>query len=156
MMDYRDRHVVVTGGTGALGTAVVGALVQAGAMCHVPYRSEQAVERSPHRGNARVSFVAVDDLADEVKVARYYERLTDLWASIHIAGAFAMAPIALSDKAVLMRQLDANLVSAYLCSRSAAVKLRQLGSGGRIVNVAARQALEPRLGSGSVAYTVAK
>jgi NAD(P)-dependent dehydrogenase (short-subunit alcohol dehydrogenase family) len=36
MVDYRDRHVVVTGGTGALGTAVVGALVGAGAICHVP------------------------------------------------------------------------------------------------------------------------
>jgi NAD(P)-dependent dehydrogenase (short-subunit alcohol dehydrogenase family) len=36
-MDYRDRHVIVTGGTGALGAAVVGVLVEAGAVCHVPY-----------------------------------------------------------------------------------------------------------------------
>src|SRR5690348_2327452 len=28
-MDFQDRHVVVTGGTGALGIAVVGALVEA-------------------------------------------------------------------------------------------------------------------------------
>ena len=28
-MDYRNRQVVVTGGTGALGTAVVGALIKA-------------------------------------------------------------------------------------------------------------------------------
>jgi len=87
-MDYQDRHVVVTGGTGALGAAVLDALLQAGALCHVPYRS--------------------------------------------------------------------NLVSAYLCSRSAAMTLRRLGSGERIVNVAARQALEHRLGAGSVTYTIAK
>jgi NAD(P)-dependent dehydrogenase (short-subunit alcohol dehydrogenase family) len=31
-MDYQDRHVVVTGGTGALGTAVVGTLLGAGAV----------------------------------------------------------------------------------------------------------------------------
>src|SRR5689334_16188163 len=37
LMDYRDRHVVVTGGTGALGTAVVRILIEAGAVCHVPY-----------------------------------------------------------------------------------------------------------------------
>jgi NAD(P)-dependent dehydrogenase (short-subunit alcohol dehydrogenase family) len=55
-----------------------------------------------------------------------------------------------------MAQLETNLVSAYLCSRSAAMALRSLGDGGRIVNVAARQALEQRLGSGSVAYTIAK
>jgi NAD(P)-dependent dehydrogenase (short-subunit alcohol dehydrogenase family) len=32
-MEYQDRQVVVTGGTGALGTAVVGALLEAGAVC---------------------------------------------------------------------------------------------------------------------------
>ena len=155
-MNYQDRHVVVTGGTGALGTAVLDALLQAGATCHVPYRNERAIERSPHRGNARVSFVAVGDLADETLVTRYYEGFDRLWASIHIAGGYASAPIARSDKALLMQQLDSNLVSSYLCSRAAAIALRRLGSGGRIVNVAARQALEPRLGSGSVAYTIAK
>jgi NAD(P)-dependent dehydrogenase (short-subunit alcohol dehydrogenase family) len=34
-MDFRDRHIVITGGTGALGTAVVEALVAGGAVCHV-------------------------------------------------------------------------------------------------------------------------
>src|SRR3954471_11128452 len=134
-MDYQDLNVVVTGATGALGTAVLDALIQSGAMCHVPYRSEHSIERHPQRGNTRVSFVAVDDLADEPAVARFYEGLPALWASIHIAGAFAFAPIAASGKALLMEQLDANLVSAYLCSRSAAMVLRRLGTGGRIVNV---------------------
>ena len=41
--------MVVTGGTGALGTAVVGALLEAGATCHVPYRSEDEAKRFPHR-----------------------------------------------------------------------------------------------------------
>jgi NAD(P)-dependent dehydrogenase (short-subunit alcohol dehydrogenase family) len=155
-MNYQGRHVVVTGATGALGTTVLDALLQAGATCLVPYRSEHSIEHHPHRGNTRVSFVAVADLTDEAAVARYYESLPALWASIHIAGAFAYAPVANSDKALLMAQLDANLVSAYLCCRSAAMTLRRLGSGGRLVNVAARQALEPRLGNGTVAYTIAK
>lgn len=155
-MSYQDRHVVVTGGTGALGAAVLDALLQAGAWCHVPYRNEQSIERFPLRGNARITFVALGDLADEAAVNRYYAGLGSLWASIHIAGGFAYAPLARSDKALLMNQLDTNLVSAYLCSHAAASTLRRLKSGGRIVNVAARQALEPRLGSGTVAYTIAK
>ena len=43
-----DRHVVVTGGTGALGTAVVSKLIEDGAVCHVPYRNEEEAKRFPH------------------------------------------------------------------------------------------------------------
>ena len=53
-MDYRDRHVVVTGGTGALGTAVVGALIEAGAVCHVPYIDAAEAERFALRNHAQV------------------------------------------------------------------------------------------------------
>ena len=48
-MDFSGKHVVVTGGTGALGTAVVGALLAAGATCTVPYVHEAEAQRFPHR-----------------------------------------------------------------------------------------------------------
>jgi NAD(P)-dependent dehydrogenase (short-subunit alcohol dehydrogenase family) len=153
--DFSGRGVVVTGGTGALGGAVLEALLRAGATCHVPYRNELEKQRSPHRDHARVSFVALG-LEDEDAVGRYYEGLTNLWASIHLAGAFAAAPMDQSHVSLLRNQLEGNLLTAYVCSRAAAAVLRRQGRGGRIVNVAARQALEPRLGSGSVAYTIAK
>jgi NAD(P)-dependent dehydrogenase (short-subunit alcohol dehydrogenase family) len=156
LMEFENRQVVVTGGTGALGAAVLTALLDAGAACVVPYRDPGALDRCPHRDDRRVSFVAVGDLADEAAVMGFFEGLPRLWASIHLVGAFTAAPIAQADKSLLMRQLEANLVSAYLCSRAAAMTFRRLATGGRIVNVAARQALEPRLGSGSVAYTIAK
>jgi NAD(P)-dependent dehydrogenase (short-subunit alcohol dehydrogenase family) len=155
-MDYQNRQVVVTGGTGALGVAVVGALLAAGATCHVPYRNEEEAQRFPHRGHKQVSLVALGDLADETAVTGFYGGLDALWASIHIAGGFAFAPIAQSDKALLMAQLEANLLSACLCSGAAVAAFKRTGAGGRIVNVAARQALEPRLGANLTAYTAAK
>jgi len=155
-MDYRDRHVVVTGGTGALGTAVVGALIEAGATCHVPYRHEDEAQRFPYRDSSRVSLVALGDLSDEAAVNNFYGGLSRLWASIHIAGGFAFGPIEKSDKALLMGQIESNLVSAYLCSRAAVSAFRQAGGGGRIVNVAARPALEPRTGASMTAYTASK
>jgi NAD(P)-dependent dehydrogenase (short-subunit alcohol dehydrogenase family) len=88
-MNYRDRLVVVTGGTGALGTAVVSALLSAGAVCHVPYVDEQKVQHFAHRGNERVKLVAVRSLADELDVAQVFNVIDDLWASIHVAGGFA-------------------------------------------------------------------
>ncbi|MEZ5890215.1 MAG: NAD-dependent epimerase/dehydratase family protein [Xanthobacteraceae bacterium] len=37
-MDFDGLHVVVTGGTGTLGQAVVAALIDAGATCHILQR----------------------------------------------------------------------------------------------------------------------
>jgi NAD(P)-dependent dehydrogenase (short-subunit alcohol dehydrogenase family) len=96
------------------------------------------------------------DLADERAVEALYDGLDSLWASIHIAGGFAFAPLAKSDLALLMGQLQTNLVSAYLCCRAAAALFLRRGDGGRIVNVASRPALEPRLGANTSAYTAAK
>lgn len=155
-MDYRDRHVVVTGGTGALGSAVVGALVDAGATCHVPYIVAAEAERFALRSHAAVKLVSLSDLADEGAVASLYDGVPKLWASIHLAGGFAMAPVAQATKAALMQQIDMNFVTAFLCCRAAVNAIAKTGAGGRIVNVAARPALEWRLGTGMAAYTASK
>ena len=153
-MDYSGEHVVITGGTGALGTAVVAKLLAAGATCVVPYVHDAEAQRFPHRGVAKVTLIAVADLADETAVAKVYDGVK-LWASIHIAGGFAPGKVADTGKAALMAQIDGNLVSCFLCCR-AAVNAMQASGGGRIVNVAARPALEWRSGAGMTAYTVAK
>ena len=151
-MDFSGKHVVVTGGTGALGSAVVGSLLGLGATCTIPYRHETEAQRFPHRGHANVKLIAVSDLSDAAAVAKLYGGITP-WASIHIAGGFAMGKVADTDKAALMAQLDSNLVSCFLCCRAAVNAMR---GGGRIVNVAARPALEWRSGAGMTAYTIAK
>ena len=155
-MDYRNRQVVVTGGTGALGTAVVGALIKAGATCHVPYLIDQEAARFPFRDHAQVKLVADMDLAEESAVARLFEGVPALWASIHLVGGFAMAPIGKTSKADLMKQVDMNFVTAFLCCRAAVNAMTRTGAGGRIVNVATRPALEWRAGAGMVAYVASK
>src|SRR5437764_8973104 len=140
-MDYRDRHVVVTGGTGALGTAVVGALIEAGAICHVPYIHSAEAERFPWRTHSQVQLIGDCELGDEDAVSRLFARVPKLWASIHLAGGFAMAPIGETGKAELMKQIDTNLVTAFLCCRAAVGAMKRGPDGGRIVNVATRLAL---------------
>lgn len=65
-MDLSGKQIVVTGGTGALGTAVVSKLLAAGATCIVPYVHETEVQRFPHREDPNVKLVAVSDLSDEI------------------------------------------------------------------------------------------
>jgi NAD(P)-dependent dehydrogenase (short-subunit alcohol dehydrogenase family) len=155
-VDFRERHVVVTGGTGALGTAVVSALVAAGARCHVPYIEAAEAERFALRDHAQVMLVADLELTDEAAVARLYRGVPQLWASIHLAGGFAMAPAANTAKSDLMSQIETNLVTAFLCCGAAVKSMVGAGQGGRIVNVAARPGLEWRTGAGMTAYTVSK
>lgn len=155
-MDFHDRHVVITGGTGALGEAVVGALLKDGAHCHVPCTSEGKARDYPHRSHANLHLVVTCSLADEAAVVRLYDGVPNLWASIHLAGGFASAKVADTDKAALMRQIEMNFVTCFLCCRAAVRSMTQAGSGGRIVNVSARPALEWRSGAGMAAYTASK
>ncbi|HEX5212158.1 MAG TPA: SDR family oxidoreductase [Pseudolabrys sp.] len=151
-MDFSGKHVVVTGGTGALGTVVVARLIGAGASCTVPYVHDAEMQRFPYGKQPDVKLIKIANLADENDVAKVYAGLAP-WASIHIAGGFAMGKVAETDKAALMAQLESNLMSCFLCCRAA---VNAMKTGGRIVNVAARPALEWRSGAGMTAYTVSK
>src|SRR5580704_5149454 len=99
-MEFDNRTVIVTGGTGALGRAVVGALLAAGARCRVPYIADAEAANFPHKDG--VTLIKDCDLSEEAAIARLYDGVSDLWASIHIAGGFAMGAIADTDKPALM------------------------------------------------------
>jgi NAD(P)-dependent dehydrogenase (short-subunit alcohol dehydrogenase family) len=184
--ELAGRNVVVTGGAGALGGAVVEWFRQAGALCHVPVRTGSppvaaAAELDKSKGEMlglpAVRYVPDVELSDEGSVASFYEGLPGpLWASVHLAGGFAMSPIAATSAADLRGQLEQNLVTAFLCSREAVKAIRRArdrqggrregapgtgvgtsGSsvpGGRIVQVASRSGLFPA--AGQLAYSASK
>jgi NAD(P)-dependent dehydrogenase (short-subunit alcohol dehydrogenase family) len=153
-MDFRDRHVVITGGAGALGTAVVEALIGNGAICHVPCRDEAEAQRFSLREHKQVKISVAGNLADEAAIGRLYQPIGPLWASIHLAGGFAAGALREADVATLRTQIDMNLMTCLLCCRAAIGAMS--GDGGRIVNVAARPALEWCSGAGMVAYASSK
>jgi NAD(P)-dependent dehydrogenase (short-subunit alcohol dehydrogenase family) len=155
-VDFHNRHVMVTGGAGALGTAVVGTLIEAGAVCHVPCMTAAEAERFRHRDHPLVKLSVGVDLVDEQAVARLYGAVPALWASIHLAGGFAAAPIGETGKADLMRQVEMNFITCFLCCRAAVAAIQRQAGGGRIVNVAARPALEWRSAAGMTAYGASK
>jgi NAD(P)-dependent dehydrogenase (short-subunit alcohol dehydrogenase family) len=144
--DLSGRHVVITGGRGGLGPAVVEAFAAAGAVCHLPERSSSpAPAPSAH-------VIPGVDLASEAAVEALYAGLPVLWASIHLAGGYAGGPFVQTSLTALRQQLDINLTTAFLCCREA---MRKMGNvGGRIVNVASRTALVPA--GGALAYAMSK
>lgn len=136
---FEGRVVVVTGAAGGLGPAVVAALKARGATCLTPSRQQL-------------------DLTDEAAVAGYYGGLSGLWASIHVAGGFAMAPLADTSLQAFEGQWRLNAVTAFLAGREAARCIARTGQagrvGGRIVNVGSRVVLEPP--AQKLAYAAAK
>jgi NAD(P)-dependent dehydrogenase (short-subunit alcohol dehydrogenase family) len=156
MPNLDGRHVVVTGGTGALGAAVIARLLGEGAICHVPDRHATAPSGFAFVGHDRVLLAAGVEVSDAASVDAFYDAIPVLWASIHIAGAFAMSPIQQTPPREFDQMMDANVRTAFLCSRAAVRRMLASRAGGRIVNVSARPGLEPRKGAGMVAYTASK
>jgi NAD(P)-dependent dehydrogenase (short-subunit alcohol dehydrogenase family) len=155
-LDYSNRHVVVTGGTGALGAAVVERLLEAGAaMVHIPaHRAPEPAKFALARHEC-VRIAAPVDLASEDAVRSFYRSLPSLWASIHTAGGFAAAPITETSLSDFRQMIETNAVTGFLCCREAVRKMRSNpGGGGRIVNVAAKAALFPA--GGLSAYAASK
>jgi len=131
--DFAGRNVFVTGGHGALGEAVVKLLRERGATVNAPAKHEL-------------------DLTDEAAVTRAYAALPSLWASVHLAGGFAAAPLLDTTLAAFRAQHEINGQTCFLCCREAARAMK--GRGGRIVNVASRPAVVPV--AGIVAYATSK
>jgi NAD(P)-dependent dehydrogenase (short-subunit alcohol dehydrogenase family) len=149
--DLRDRTVVVTGGTGALGGAMVERLLQAGALPIVTSRSEGEARGTGPRERVRTRRL---DLADERAVGEFFAEFPDVWASVHLAGGFVMAPVEQTSADDFRRMFETNAVTCFTCCREAVRQMRARGGGGRIVNVAARPAVVPT--GGMVAYSASK
>ena len=160
--DLRDKHIVVTGGSGALGGAVVERLLAEGATCHVPCREPEVPASLTLASHERVSATPDVDLTQESQVVTYFAGLPPLWGSIQLAGGFSMAKLAETSAAEVERMFRLNTLTCFLCCREAVAAVRRGGGGdgdggaggGRLVNVTARPVL--RAAAGMVAYSASK
>lgn len=159
-MDFTDLHVIVTGGTGALGSAVTKQLLGSGAKVSIPCYDKSEMDDFEQKDHKRIYLETGIDLTDEEDAANFYETATQsngrLWASIHIAGGFGMGSVADSSQADFMKQINLNLVTCFNACHNAVKHIPKTGNGGRIVNIASRPALEPRQGAGMSGYTTSK
>ena len=149
--EFRERTVVVTGGTGALGRAVVDRLLNSDARPVVTWRNERELRESYFGDRVRMQQL---DVSDEAAVEKLFADLDDVWSSIHLVGGFAMAPVEKTSAADFRRMFDVNAITCFLCCREAVRAMRRTGGGGRIVNVAARPAVVPT--GGMIAYSASK
>ncbi|ABU59916.1 SDR family oxidoreductase [Roseiflexus castenholzii] len=142
------KIAIVTGGTGALGGAVVQALLNAGATVWVPYVGTDDLDRLRKRITLPTDAIldgAPLDLTDEAAVYQAYGQVAGTYGGIdilvNIAGGFAGGePVHRTPWSLWQQQLDINLKTAVI-SCAAAVP-HMLTRGGAIVNVSSRTATQ--------------
>lgn len=143
------RRVVVLGGTGGLGQAVVGRFRADGASVLV------AGARLPADTDRRddVDYVAVD-ARDEASVAAALAMTPAPAAVVNLIGGYTgPQPLAGLDIGVLRAQLELNLVTAAIVTKCAMPVLAARG-GGALVHTSSRAAAQD--GAGAFAYSVSK
>ncbi len=143
------RRVVVLGGTGALGRAVVERFHADGASVLVAdARLPDEATRHPD-----VRYVAVDAL-DESSVSAAFATAPPPGAVVNLIGGYTPPqPLSALDVAILRQQLDLNLVTAAIVTKHA-MPLLAAQEGGAIVHVSSRVATET--GENGFAYSVSK
>jgi NAD(P)-dependent dehydrogenase (short-subunit alcohol dehydrogenase family) len=153
------RVALVTGGSGALGSAITRRFLADGAVVCVPWIVEAERERLRAAAGAAGERLLLErcDVADDAAMAtlaaRVLERRGRIDALVAGVGGFAMGALVDTDRATWDGMLRLNLTTAYVACR--AVVPAMLGAGrGRIVAVASRAVLPPA--GGFIAYTVAK
>jgi NAD(P)-dependent dehydrogenase (short-subunit alcohol dehydrogenase family) len=144
--------VVISGGTGGLGSAVTQAMLDAGWHVVVPYVDEHELERVPKR--ERLELIEADlfeAAATEAVIARAPGRLRAL---VNLVGGFEAAgrvhETAIED---FERQFRLNLRPTYLMCKAALPRMLEHRSGA-IVCVSTRAALIPF--SGAAGYIASK
>ena len=148
-----SRTVIVTGGTGGLGSAVVDAFREQGDRVIVPWIVDAERERFGEREGVELIQA---DLFDKDAVTKVVELAAGdpahpLEAAVNTVGGFAMGQhVATTDIDEFDRQLRLNLRPTYLMSQAAMNHMDH----GAIVNISSRAALKPF--AGAAGYCTAK
>lgn len=140
--------VLVAGGTGALGAAVVEDLLEAGR----PVTATWVVESERDRVEAALGHhdgltLRQADLLDTGSAAEAVGAVEDLGALVNLVGGFGMGPkVGESEPEEFERMIRLNLIPAYNLARAGMPAMARRG-GGSFVCVSARAAVEPFAGA---------
>ncbi len=159
-MGMENRVALVTGGTGALGSAVTLDLLAQGAKVAVIYRSQEEFENLNRSANYRREALSgvKADLTHGEEIAKAVAAVVERWGrldyAVAVAGGFAAGKSYETDERTWDHMFNLNLRSVYLLCRAVVpIMIRQ--NFGRIVTISSGSILHGG-GAGIAAYAISK
>jgi len=154
------RVALVTGGSGALGQAIVHRFLRDGDTVCVPYivdAERTRLEASLDAATKPRVMLERCDVTDDTAMARLAGAVVERHRRIDVlvtgVGGFAGGGLVETDRATWDRMLAMNLTSAFTAARAVVPHMLAAGAG-RVVMIASRAVVPPA--GGFIGYTVAK
>jgi NAD(P)-dependent dehydrogenase (short-subunit alcohol dehydrogenase family) len=137
-MDFKDKRVLITGGSRGIGFGIAQAFLDAGARVAINGRTEQSVSTAIEKlGSGERLLAAPGDIGKvagcELAVKTAIDALGGLDILVNSAGIGSGRPLAECDEEMYDRHADVNLKGLFFCCRAAMPELRK--SKGNIVNI---------------------
>lgn len=159
-MTIQNRKVIITGGTGILGSAVTKAYLAQGDTVAVTYLFENEVERFKQYNpelSADVTFLSAN-VTEESQVQKSFQEFLSKFGQldvlVNIVGGFVGGiPAAELEEERWDFMMNLNLKSVFLCCKTVIPHMMACGYG-KIINVSARAGLKGE--AGLSAYCVSK
>lgn len=145
LVDLRGRRIVLVGGAGDIGTAMVGQFLSLGARLAVLDRDLAALERLRDKlGDPAMLEILPVDVTDEAAMAGTFARLGPrIDGLVNAAGIEnAPAPIAGFDLATFRKVMDVNVTGVFLGLKYAVPLMAGAPGGGAIVNLGSTGAIK--------------
>ncbi len=156
MSRFKNKCVLITGGTRGIGKAAATAFIAEGAQVVVSGTSEQSVAKAVEEiGDAGATGVAGDlsVVADCQRIVQTsIDRLSRIDILVNSAGVFQPASMPETDEDLWNRIMDINVRGSYFCTRAAIDTLRQ--SQGSVVHLGSESGINGY--GGSTAYCASK
>jgi 3-oxoacyl-[acyl-carrier protein] reductase len=159
-----EAAVVITGGTGGLGSRICRKFAAQGARVAIVYLTRQALAEQLAAellaDGASASLAIRADVTESDQISALVDRVVAAWGRLDVLvndAAFNQSvPFADLDgmtPELWGKILHANTTGPFLCSRAVAPIMRRQGSG-RIINIGSLAGFQP--GGSSIAYAVSK
>ena len=151
-MEFKEKRVIITGGTKGLGKAIALSFAREGAWVGINYSSDDKSASSAEAELKRLTtkFILLKaDVSSGSGVRKMINNVLDQWEYVDIlvnnAGVIRDKLLMFLDEKDWDRVLEVNLKGTYLCSR-AIIKTMIARRFGRIINITSPSAITGRAG----------